>query len=367
MLIVEGNAQVDNQRVNSYDLLKIAGTIIIVCTHYQQFTKTVFTYGVNFYGGKFSFGYFVEMFFIVSGLLAARGVLKSQASGCRVSFKEYISRKIIRLLPMTGITAIVYEIAIYYFSHYTTREWVNRGTVLSFWGTVTNIIGMQIGWSFKDYKINSITWYVSVLLLCHILYFFIDWLAARCRISVIYLVIGMILLGVGIISYKINLPFLNGFTGRGYSSFFVGILMGYYPPRKSYQRMRQVAFLAFGAIAMVLALAVFKYSLVKDGIGFTMTFIFFPALVWLMGLPGVVAFLNNRIIERLAVISFDVYVWQLVGILILLTVHDVYRLDFPIESRTTMLMFVVFLYLWGFVSNRFITQPVTDTLRKIID
>ena len=117
---------------------------------------------------------------------------------------------------------------------------------------------------------------------------------------------------------------------------------------------------------MVLALAVFKYSLVKDGIGFTMTFIFFPALVWLMGLPGVVAFLNNRIIEKLAVVSFDVYVWQLVGILLLLTVHDVYRLDFPIESRTTMLMFVVFLYLWGFVSNRFITQPVTDTLRKII-
>ena len=131
---------------------------------------------------------------------------------------------------MTGITAIVYEIAIYFFSHCTTREWPALGIKLSFWGTVTNIIGMQSGWAFKDYRVYSVTWYVSVLLLCYIILFFMHWLTERWNIPVVYLSFGMIMFGVGIISYKINVPFFNAFTGRGFYSFFLGALIAHRPP-----------------------------------------------------------------------------------------------------------------------------------------
>lgn len=119
-------------------------------------------------------------------------------------------------------------------------------------------------------------------------------------------------------------------------------------------------------LLLVSILIIFKYSLVKDEIFFVMTFGYFPALIYLIGMSNVASFFQKEIIEKLAIVSFDVYVWQLVGILIMLIVHDVYRLNFIVESRTTMMVYVVLLYLWGFVSNHFITQPVTDTLRKII-
>lgn len=50
------------------DYAKIIAASLIVCHHYQQVFGCTFD-GINFYGGKIVFGYFVELFFTISGFL----------------------------------------------------------------------------------------------------------------------------------------------------------------------------------------------------------------------------------------------------------------------------------------------------------
>lgn len=50
------------------DIFRIIAATLIVLHHYQQGTGIVLKY-INFYGGKFNFGYIVGLFFLISGLL----------------------------------------------------------------------------------------------------------------------------------------------------------------------------------------------------------------------------------------------------------------------------------------------------------
>ena len=58
----------EKKRNYSLDFFKIIATILIVFHHYQQILSIEFG-EINFYGGKFYFGYLVEFFFLISGFL----------------------------------------------------------------------------------------------------------------------------------------------------------------------------------------------------------------------------------------------------------------------------------------------------------
>ena len=60
-----------NSRNTAIDIMKISGATLIVLHHYQQGTGIVLRH-IAFYGGKFNFGYVVELFFLISGLLTYR-------------------------------------------------------------------------------------------------------------------------------------------------------------------------------------------------------------------------------------------------------------------------------------------------------
>ena len=69
-----------NTRINGFDYIKIVAASLIVLHHYQQVFNCNFT-GINFYNGRFNFGYLVELFFIISGYLTlysdkSKGYLK---------------------------------------------------------------------------------------------------------------------------------------------------------------------------------------------------------------------------------------------------------------------------------------------------
>lgn len=55
------------QRNYSLDVLRIIATVLIVFHHYQQATGAFFEGCLNFFNGRFYFGYIVEFFFLLSG------------------------------------------------------------------------------------------------------------------------------------------------------------------------------------------------------------------------------------------------------------------------------------------------------------
>lgn len=64
-----------NTREYSLDFLKVVATIIIVFHHYQQGFGVAFS-KFNFAGGKFYFGYIVELFFVLSGYFTYKYIKK---------------------------------------------------------------------------------------------------------------------------------------------------------------------------------------------------------------------------------------------------------------------------------------------------
>ena len=59
---------ISEKRYYNLDIIKMISSILIVFHHYQQLSGITFD-GINFYGGKFLFGYLVELFFMISGFV----------------------------------------------------------------------------------------------------------------------------------------------------------------------------------------------------------------------------------------------------------------------------------------------------------
>lgn len=131
------------RREYSLDVIKIIATILIVFHHYQQVTGAMFSV-INFWDGKFYFGYIVELFFVLSGYFMWRYVDRINAT---YSFKCFILKKMQRLLPLVAIGAVVYEILLIIYQILYGQQWL--GIQVTLWGTVIDALGIQDGWGLR--------------------------------------------------------------------------------------------------------------------------------------------------------------------------------------------------------------------------
>ena len=86
-----------------------------------------------------------------------------------LNFETFFINRVKRLLPLVAIAAILYECLIYFYFRIFGEKFLDQG--LNFFGTIISILGIQAGWSFENPMINNPMWYVSVLLLCYILFY----------------------------------------------------------------------------------------------------------------------------------------------------------------------------------------------------
>ncbi len=201
------------KRGYSLDFLKIIATAIIFMHHYEQFfyvADKAFFYAKYFYWGRM-----VELFFIISGFLILGYQEKIQKG---LSFKEFYLKRAYRLLPITALASIVYEILIVLFKKHTGTLFM--GTDLNLSGALFDAIGIQAGWAFANPMVNNPTWYISVLLLCYVVFWTVNRIARISNVNVCCIYIIVLFVGFGIKGFSINLPFLNEYSARGYCSFF---------------------------------------------------------------------------------------------------------------------------------------------------
>ncbi len=123
------------KRNASLDFMKVIASILIVCHHFQQVLEVHFG-RVNFYGGRFSYGYLVELFFIISGICAFQWIEKMT--------KEWT-------FPI----------------YYHVKGYWRLDQPFSMSGALFACLGIQAGWASNNPMINNPIWYISVLLLCY--------------------------------------------------------------------------------------------------------------------------------------------------------------------------------------------------------
>ena len=199
-------------------------TACVLFHHYQQLTGTFFYRGINFYGGKFYFGYIVEVFFLMSGFFMVPYVAKIRD---KMSFPAFFGKRLIRLLPSMIAATIFYDIALFFYVRLCNGT-LRYPTDINVFGSIVTALGLG-SWSItKDFEINPICWYVSVLLLCYILMYIFVFLSKITKIHTgIMLSIPMI---AGVIITHVTefsvIPFLSTRIARGYIHFFGGLLLG---------------------------------------------------------------------------------------------------------------------------------------------
>lgn len=349
-------------REYALDFLKIVATILIVFHHYQQVTGAYFDGVINFYGGKFYFGYVVEFFFIISGFLMYHYIQKIQRGGGELLFFQFMKKRALRLLPLVAISAVVYEILLLMYQHIYQQSWF--GISVTFWGTVITSLGIQEGWSLANPCVNNPTWYISVLLLCYVVFYFLTYVSGRLKIPPIYTYVVMIFLGMGIRTYGINLPFLNGQAARGYYAFFFGVLLAYFINNRKISR--KIEFASVASLIGITYLIINHYNFMAHGINYTMTFIFYPALI--------IAFLSNpmkqlftsKVIGTLGKISFDVYIWHNPMFLLMYILIKVLGITINLNTISAMIIYTIISFAVGTVSYYLVEKPINRYIgRKI--
>lgn len=340
------------KRNASLDCIKVIATGLIICYHFQQVLGVSFD-KVNFYNGQFSFGYLVELFFIISGICAFPWIEKIETVW---NFKSFYSKRMLRLLPLTAISVVVasLESVVYYYVKKTW--WFDQPFSMS--GALFACLGIQTGWASNNPMINNPIWYISVLLLCYAIMYFVTWLAKRIEVSPYYFYMGLILVGIGIRSYEINLPFLNTYSARGYMSFFAGILymkIANHLDLKKWWIQIAAAIVFLGQVGLI-------YKGMTWNMGLDVVFILWPSLLILFHSRWVKRIIQENIWSKWAEISFSVYIWHCI---LLIGYLFMPREDAGwLYSGWGLFFTIVILQVVGILSNQFIEKPLYNFLKR---
>ena len=346
----------ERQRKTGLDLVKIIATSLIVLHHYQQVTDVRFEQGLNFYGGSFYFGYLVELFFVLSGFFLFPYVERIKSG---LTFPAYFKKRYLRLFPIMLISAAVYIVATYVFERLYGYSW---GNDRSLWGLLFTVLGIQDGWATPNPMINNPTWYISVLLLCYILFYFTVWLAKRWQVSETYFFVGFIFLGMGILTFGINLPFLNSSSARGYYAFFWGLILARLLHRR--ELSRGFTLICAGVFVLIPVMLVFMKSFMSNGINYVLTFVYYSAVVVVFSSPAVNRVLRFRWLSTLSAISYDVYMWHSTMLVTMFIYGFALRIEPNFDHVPVMLGLLLVCWLFGTFSYYCLERPIARMIER---
>ena len=354
----------EKERNCSLDFLKILATIFIVFHHYQQCTRARFTYGINFWDGNFYWGYMVELFFIISGILMFKYIDKIKNN--EIGFKEFALKRFARLIPMLIFGAVLYEIVLISYVKLYNQSWFD--STPSIWGAIIDGLGIQNGGVFKDQIINFPTWYCSVLLLMYVVFYISVKFANKKKISPYYVFIGLIMLGCAIRTYEITLPFLTRNTARGFYAFFTGLILAKFINNKDISKKQIIA---SSVIVYLYLLCWYTYrELLTEGIEYILVFILYPAIIILFNSKPLKKLFSFKGIKKLSEISFSVYIIHAALIVLMFVGLKVLNKTIYFNDPIYMIVFVIICWILGtlvhYLYEKPIQKAVDNKLKRLI-
>lgn len=161
----------ETERLHFLDLFKFVAAICIACMlHYHDHLLPSYSLEFPFADHKFfcywtTHGWiFVEMFFMISGLLFYQVYLPKIKSE-NYKFKDFFCARAIRLYPLVIITSLYMYLWQFILEKNTGMVWSSAGT-LKLWTLFEDIIFCG---SMYDGSLNAPLWYLNVLLVCYVL------------------------------------------------------------------------------------------------------------------------------------------------------------------------------------------------------
>ena len=340
-----------SSRNTAIDIMKISGATLIVLHHYQQGTGIALRH-IAFYGGKFNFGYVVELFFVISGLLTYRTFKNMDILP---PLRIFGMRKARRIIPLLAISVIVESILRYIYLTISGKGEFDFGLLDIF----VNATGTNWG-IFQVKIINQPTWYLSVLLLCYFEMYVTIWISRKLKIQPDYLWLFLMIIGVAANTYGWKWIFIEGSVGRGMFSFFAGAVLA----KNMGQVKRKKDWLLLVLPVVFMFLLKYFYDFVSSG-----AFVFYTLFIWIPIMVIAIRYIphakKGRLIEVLGLSSFGVYIWNepLSVIRNMLPIMT----DVNLQTKTAMTIFVICNWIVGVCSYFLIEKPIDNILRIMIN
>lgn len=344
---IRKNLRLEQHRFYSLDFLKFLLTTIIVFHHFQQVMEIKFA-RFNFFFGRIYFGYVVEFFFIISGFVVAFQIQR-KAMG---SFRSWMLKRMSRILPMAALS-IVAILAVEF-----VKMLLGKGTMPGLWNIVTSLTCTFVGGGVQlsSLGVNNPLWYVSVLFICYAVLYTLTRLSKRIGIGTHYLYIAMVMLGLGIHYWGINLPFMNGQVSRGYVCFFLGMLL-----YELYETHASRKIFVVSAIVSVLILLCILTNHFIDDMWAILTFLLFPAA--LFSFLGAEKLFAPKIFSILGGIAFEMYLWHVPFLLFYKSARPFIGIQAEI-TQAEMVLFAVVLIVFCIPMTLFVEKTVGKAVAR---
>lgn len=348
------------KRIYSFDFLKIVATICIIAHHYQIYTKTMFSSGMNFLDGKFEFPYLVELFFVMSGYFMMPYIEKINAG---MSFKQFFLPKYFRFLVPQALSVIVFAILDIVYEGLYLQEFFGR--TVQVWGVIVAALGFSSGWGIPNPKMNGTIWYISVLLICYVIFYVIVFLSKKTKSSPYWMFSFVIFVAFSVSSNSIKMLFLDSGTARGLTAFFFGIILAKVVRGKEISNKTAIISLILFLMMLYVVLD-WKKTYASTGLSYLYTFCLFPFLLVFLKSEFMQKIFYGKFWGVVGNISFEAYIWHFPLILAMLDADKKWRWAIDYHNRFYLYMLVICSYIVGTVCYYFVEIPSTKYFRDKI-
>ena len=168
------------------DFLKAVAAACIVLHHFQQMSGATFS-GVNFFilpdlfRTEYVFGWLTILFFMISGYLTSR---QEQRTATPRRVPAQIWHKCLRLYPMAVLACLVY-VALGFAHRALLGAWYWPLGGGGLWTVFNSLLVSYTNGTvaLPGTAANNVTWYLSVLLNCYLIFYILVWLGRRTRVG----------------------------------------------------------------------------------------------------------------------------------------------------------------------------------------
>ena len=290
----------------------------------RQYLESVFLYSQ----------YGVEIFFTLSGFALAYAY-KTKITD--LSFGAFLKPRVIKLIIPLLLVDVWITVQSFMYSMLTGIPFQYDA-----WRHLTSVAMISMGWVENVFPIASVTWFVDVLFLNYILYYLITKFA-KSRYQYIGLCGCMILLGYAILVFEFDLPFLYNANGRGYTSFFVGVVLAELWQLGSIQKHR-ITVKRFGIVSLILIVCavIGDITLVLGDFDKVFRFFLVPVLMGnLLVNERLKCLFETPLFQKLGKISMAIYFSHSCYLLLLKYLNEVFSLGLNFSSLRVCLIVMV--------------------------
>lgn len=311
-----------NTKYNFLNMYKFIFAIIIACflhyndhfikilnlkNHFEQHNITTFLTKQS--------SALTEFFFIASGILFFISYVP-KIKNKKMNFQDFFINRTKRLLPYVAITTIIMWILQIICYNITENVWGSIGTI-KFSEVIINILTFGKG-ILKTQSLNGPTWYISVLMFCYVIGYFITKLYIKTNNKLVYII--PLIIGIGIyvsVPFQGEVIFINCTVARGLINFFEGILLHilinqYNNINKKAKTILKISSLLMIIISIIILNNPDNFKYIGD-IKLLLSFVVFPAIIYLCYNSRIIEKIsNNKFITYIGNLSFDIYMMNFI-------------------------------------------------------